>query len=128
VSCFAYHNDAAIEALERAARLSPLDPLGHLVKFAFAIAHLQSGRYRQAVEWADRALIQKPGFIHAMIVRTAACGHLDLRDEGREWVGRIRQIAPTLTTSDIRGFLSVFFAPEALACQVDGLAKAGLPP
>jgi hypothetical protein len=100
---------------------------GHLVKFAFAIAHLQSGRYEQTVEWADRALIQKPGFINAMVARTAACGHLDLREEGREWVGRIGEVAPQLTVSSIRDFLSGFFVPDALAYQVDGLAKAGLP-
>jgi adenylate cyclase len=106
-------------------RLSPLDPLGHLVKFAFALAHLQSGRYEEAIEWADRALMQKPGFTNAMIVRTAACGHLQRREEAREWVGRIREIAPQLTVSGIRGFLSGFFVPEALASQVDGLTKAG---
>ena len=89
MNCFACRNDAAIEALERATRLSPLDPLGHLVKFGFALAHLQSGRYEQAIEWADRALIQRPGFINAMVVRTAACGHLGRREEGREWIGRI---------------------------------------
>ena len=127
VNCFACRNDAAIEALERVTRLSPLDPLGHLVKFGFALAHLQSGRYKQAIEWADRALIQKPGFINAMVVRTAACGHLDLQEEGREWVGRMREIAPQLTVGSIRDFLSGFFVPDALAYQVDGLAKAGLP-
>jgi adenylate cyclase len=127
VSCFAYRNDAAIEALERATRLSPLDPLGHLIKFGFALAHLQSGRYEKAIEWADRALIQKPSFTNAMIVRTAACGHLERREEAREWVGRIRQTAPQLTVSSIKQFLSGFFIPDALAHQVDGLAKAGLP-
>jgi adenylate cyclase len=127
VNCFACRNDAAIKALDRVTRLSPLDPFGHLVKFAFALAHLQSGRYEQAVEWADRALIQKPSFINAIVVRTAACGHLDLRAENCKWVGRIREIAPQLTVSSIRDFLSGFFVPDALAYQIDGLAKAGLP-
>jgi adenylate cyclase len=126
VNCFACNNDAAIGALQQVMRLSPLDPLGHLAKFAFALAHLQSGRYEQAIEWADRALMQKPGFTNAMIVRTAACGHLHRREEGREWVGRIREIAPQLTVKNLREFLSGFFVPEALAHQVDGLAEAGL--
>jgi len=128
VNCFANRNEPAIEALKRATRLSPLDPLGHLTKFGFALAHLQSGRYEQAIEWADEALIQKPGFINAMIVRTAACGHLGLREQGRVWIERIHQAAPTLTINAIKDFLSVFFVPEALACQVDGLAKAGMSP
>jgi len=73
------------------------------------------------------ALIQKPGFTNAMIVRTAACGHLNRREEAREWVRRIHEIAPQLTVSSIKQFLSEFFVPEALAYQVDGLAEAGLP-
>jgi hypothetical protein len=128
VNNFTNSNEAAIGALQRAARLSPLDPLGQLMKFGTAVAHLQSGRHEQAIEWADQALMQKPGFINAMIVRAAACGHLDRREEGREWVSPIGQIAPTLTISDIRNFLSAFFVPEALAWQVDGLTKAGMQP
>jgi hypothetical protein len=50
-----------------------------------------------------------------MVARTAACGHLDLREEGREWVGRIGEVAPQLTVSSIRDFLSGFFVPDALA-------------
>jgi hypothetical protein len=61
-----------IDALERAVRLSPLDPLGHLVKFAFALAHVQSEHYEEAIEWADRALIQKAGFFNAMCIRAEA--------------------------------------------------------
>jgi adenylate cyclase len=48
VNSFANSNEAAIEAFQRAARLSPLDPLGQLMKFGTAIAHLQSGRYQEA--------------------------------------------------------------------------------
>jgi hypothetical protein len=39
----------------------------------------------------------------------------------------MREIAPQLTVGSIRDFLSGFLAAEALAYQVDGLAKAGLP-
>src|SRR5260370_33264927 len=59
VNCFANRNGAAIDALERAVRLSPLDPLGHLVKFGFGLAHLQSSHYEEAVGRAPRELIQK---------------------------------------------------------------------
>jgi len=62
-----------------------------------------------------------------MIARAAACGHLGRRQEGREWVRRIGEIAPQLTVSSIRSFLSRFLVPDALAFQVDGVAKAGMP-
>jgi tetratricopeptide (TPR) repeat protein len=127
VHCFANRNEAAIAALERAERLSPLDPLGHLVKFGFAIAHLQSERYEEAIVWAERALIQKPGFLNAMITRTAACGHLGRQAEGSDWVGRMREIAPGLTVKGVGDFLSGFFVPSAVAFQTGGLRAAGLP-
>ena len=60
------------------------------------VPHLQSERYEEAIVWADRALIQKPGFLNAMITRTAACGHLGRQAEGSDWVGPIREIAPRL--------------------------------
>jgi hypothetical protein len=81
-----------------------------------ALAHL--GR-----EWADRALVQKAGFFHAMCIRAVACGHLGRREEGREWVDRIREIAPDLTVESYREFLSTFIVPEGVAIQAEGYAQ-----
>jgi adenylate cyclase len=127
VNCFANRNGAAIDALERAVRLSPLDPLGHLVKFGFGVAHLQSSHYEEAVEWTDRALIQKPGFLQAMCIRAAAYGHLGRPEEGREWVQRIQETSPGLTVESYQDFLSGFFVPEAVGLHAEGLRKAGMP-
>lgn len=127
VNQYANRPGATIGALEHAVRLSPLDPLGHMVKFAFAVAHLQSQRYEEAIEWADRALVQKAGFFHAMCIRAVACGHLGRREEGREWVDRIREIAPDLTVESYREFLSTFIVPEGVAIQAEGMLKAGMP-
>jgi adenylate cyclase len=127
VNCFACHNDAAIEALQHVTRLSPLDPLGFLVKFTSALAHLQSARYEQAIEWADQTLIDRPGFTNAMMLRAAACAHLGRSEEALAWVGKIREAAPQLTVTGLKAFLSGFLVPEAMAYQVDGLVKAGMP-
>ena len=62
-----------------------------------------------------------------MVVRTASWGHLGLREEGREWVGRIRDIAPQLTVSNIRRLSFGILRPRwRWTYQVDGLTKAGL--
>ena len=61
-------------------RLSPLDPLGQLFKFAFALAHVQSKHYEEAIEWTDRALVQKPGFFNAMCISAEAWSHLGRRE------------------------------------------------
>jgi adenylate cyclase len=127
VNNFANRPGAAIDALEHAVRLSPLDPLGHMVKFSFGVAHVLAHRYEEAIEWFDRALVQKPGFFGAMQSRAGACGLLGRREEGQEWVDRIREINPDLTVQSYSDFLSGFIVPEAVALQADGLRKAGLP-
>jgi TolB-like protein len=55
--------DRAIEALEHAIRLSPLDPLGaRAFTILTAAAHFHAGRYELAIEWADRTLAAQPDY------------------------------------------------------------------
>jgi hypothetical protein len=44
--------EAAIEAIERARRLSPFDPFTFSCAANTAIAHLAARRFEQAIEWA----------------------------------------------------------------------------
>jgi TolB-like protein len=58
--------DRAIEALEHAIRLSPLDPLGaRAFTILTAAAHFHAGRYELAIEWADRTLAGLPSRVCA---------------------------------------------------------------
>ena len=52
--------EAAIEAVERARRLSPFDPSAFGYAANIAVAHLVARRFEQAIEWADRALHNQP--------------------------------------------------------------------
>jgi tetratricopeptide (TPR) repeat protein len=56
------HSGPAIEAYEHAMRLSPLDRLRRTFTNGIARAHLVSGRFEQAVDWADRTLREEPGY------------------------------------------------------------------
>ena len=49
-----YQPEAAIEACERARRLSPFDPYAFFCAGNIAIAHLAARRFEQAIESADR--------------------------------------------------------------------------
>jgi adenylate cyclase len=75
--------EAAIEALERASRLSPFDPYTFLNALNIALAHLAARRFEQAIEWADRALHDQPRLVIAMRVKVAALAHLGRLDEAR---------------------------------------------
>ena len=52
----------AIEAFERAMRLSPLDRHRRNFTNGIAHAHLTAGRYEEAVDWAERTLREEPGY------------------------------------------------------------------
>src|SRR5215472_18087284 len=64
--------EAAIEAIERARRLSPFDPYAIFYAAIIASAHLAARRFEQAIEWVDRALHEQPRIVPAMRVKVVA--------------------------------------------------------
>jgi tetratricopeptide (TPR) repeat protein len=118
--------EAAIEAIERARRLSPFDPYTFLYAFSIAIAHLAARRFERAIEWADRTLHDQPRMASAMRVKVVANAHLGRLDEARAELSRVLAIDPKLTIAGYREYAH-FQAPEVLELYVAGLRLAGLP-
>jgi tetratricopeptide (TPR) repeat protein len=118
--------DAAIEALDRAMRLSPFDPFGFFNATGFAGAHLAARRFEEAIEWADRALHEQPRFTTAIRVKVVANAHLGRLDEARAELSRMLAIDPRLTIASYRALLASA-APDFLDLVVAGLRLAGLP-
>ena len=120
--------EPAIEAFERAMRLSPLDPQSHLFTCGLAFAHIAAGRYEQAMEWADRSLRELPRYRSSIYVKVALCAHLGRLQEAREWLGRFLEDLPGLTIAEYKAqFAPGWLAPQVAEFYVDGLRKAGLP-
>jgi len=118
--------EAAIEALERAQRLSPFDPLGHLNAWGFAIAHIAAGRFEQAIEWADRALHDQPRLVTAIRAKIVANAHLGRLDEARADLARMLALYPGLTIGTFRTSAASFNS-EFVELYVTGMRLAGLP-
>jgi TolB-like protein/class 3 adenylate cyclase/Tfp pilus assembly protein PilF len=118
--------EAAIEAVERARRLSPFDPYTFLYAGTIAGAHLAARRFEQAIEWADRALHDQPRAVAAMRVKVAANAHLGRPDEARAELDRLLAIDPKLTIAGYRE-RAHYLAPEVRGLYVTGLRLAGLP-
>jgi tetratricopeptide (TPR) repeat protein len=118
--------EAAIEAVERARRLSPFDPHAFFGAVNIAIAHLAARRFEQAIEWADRALYDQPRLVSAMRVKVVALAHRGHLDAARAELGRVLAIDPKLTIAGFRAY-GHFLAPEVLELYVTGLRLAGLP-
>jgi tetratricopeptide (TPR) repeat protein len=119
--------EAAIEALGRALRLSPFDPLGYLFAAGLAEAHLAARRFDQAIECADRALHDQPRFIGPIRVKIVANAHLGRLDEARAELARYLPKDPRLTIGGWRAALAPSMAPELLELYCTGLRLAGLP-
>jgi TolB-like protein len=119
--------DAAVEAVERATRLSPLDPLSYVFKFAFAWAHLVAGRYDEAVACIDRGLHDQPRWAAAIVLKIALCELLNRDDERCEWVERLLALTPDATISRLEAGMANVMSPEIRAIFAAGLRKSGLP-
>jgi TolB-like protein/class 3 adenylate cyclase len=119
--------ELAIEAIDRALRLSPFDPLGFFRADSLAVAHLLAGRLEQAIDWADRALLDQPRFNPARRIKIAAEVHCGLLDEARAEVGRMLAIQPEVTIASFRANSARSAAPEFIDLVSAGLRLAGLP-
>jgi len=118
--------EAAIEAIERARRLSPFDPYTFICAANTAAAHLAARRFERAIEWADRALHDQPRALGAMRVKVAANAHLGRLDQARAELSRVLAIYPEQTIAGFREYFH-YLAPEFLELYVTGLRLAGLP-
>lgn len=117
----------AIEASKRAIRLSPLDPLSYIYKFAGALAYLGAGQYQEAMGWIDDALCEQPRFHASFRVKVALCGLLGQSEEGRDWLIRLLDLQPGLTITAWLKHAATFLAPGTREKMVTGFRRAGLP-
>ena len=122
---FSLAGEAAIEAIERARRLSPFDRHASGYDVNIAVAHLVARRFEQAIEWVDRALHEQPRTVVGMRAKVVALAHLGRLDEARAELSRLLAVYPKLTIAGYRE--QAFMAPEVLELYVDGLRLAGLP-
>jgi tetratricopeptide (TPR) repeat protein len=118
--------DPAIEAFERARRLSPSDVLGYHLHGGFALAHLAAGRFDQAIEWADRELHDQPLHIPTLTYKAVASAHLGRLDEARDALQRMLVIKPGWTIATSRAQRNPD-AQELNELLISGLRLAGLP-
>jgi TolB-like protein/class 3 adenylate cyclase len=119
--------EAAIEAFERAQRLSPFDPLGYFNSIGLALAHLVAQRFEQAIEWADRTLHAQPRVATAIRVKIVAFAHLGRLEEARATRAQMLAIDPRFTVGAMQALGAPSFAPEFLDLYLTGLRLAGLP-
>jgi adenylate cyclase len=116
----------AIECADRALSLSPLDPMIYYFNSLAGMANLIGERYERAIELSTRSLLENR--LHTPTLRTLAAalvlsGRLE---EGREAMGRLRELEPGLTAETLRTRYPGRDSPQA-ARFIGALMAAGLP-
>lgn len=123
---FAGYPEDAIAAAYKAIRLSPHDPELFHFQVAIATAHFVACRYGEAVEWAEKSHIERPGAPGPLRLLAVALSLLGRKQEARSTFAKVIAISPHISESGIRGAIH-FARPEDLERYIEGLRIAGLP-
>ncbi len=118
--------DAAIDNLNHAVRLSPLDPEMFRMQVGMALAHFFVGRYEIAAAWAEKAQGNLPSLLPAVALLVASHAHSGRMDKAQLALQRLRALDPTLRLGNLQEWLPIQRA-EHLARFAEGLRLARLP-
>ena len=118
--------DGAIDHLQRAMRLSPVDILMFLMQGATATAHFIAGRDDEAFAWAEKSVQRNPFIVGPTRIAAASAAYLGRPDEAAKYLARLLQIDPGLLLSNLDERIN-FRRAQDRARLAEGLRKAGLP-
>ena len=91
----------SIEYFHKAMRLSPLDPLAFRSYAGIDRPYFFSGRYEEAIAWADKALSVSPNFVTALQLKVAAAAMAGRSDAAQEAVRQLRAVQPDISIATI---------------------------
>jgi TolB-like protein/tetratricopeptide (TPR) repeat protein len=101
---YAGEPDHAIESLNKAIRLNPLDPRVFLTQSAMAFAHFIAGRDDEAANWAALGLRIKPNWLPALRVAVASNAMRGNSGETDRLLKLYLRIDPDVTITKVCGF------------------------
>ena len=116
----------AIPYFEKAIALSPYDPQRWSFYSYGALAHLLTGEFDHALEWAQKAIRIPNCHYWPFAHRVAALGHLHRESELPTALADLRLRKPNFSCAFARKRLFYIKNPEQLERYLEGLRKAGL--
>lgn len=119
-------SEGAIDSLNKAIRLNPLDPCMFLTQSAMAFAHFIAGRDDEAADWAATALRVKPNWPPALRVAIASNAMRGRLDEAGRAMKLLLQVDPGLTIETICEFYPLRREADRRRLIL-ALRKAGMP-
>ena len=114
----------AIERFNIALALGPRDPLRYLWSMGISSAHFDAARYREAVRWSRRALIEQPRATTIHRLLAPACVFADAKEEARQSFDEIKRCLPGLTIGEVTTALPL--TSDHLNRRAEGLEHLGM--
>ncbi|WP_245470736.1 adenylate/guanylate cyclase domain-containing protein [Bradyrhizobium guangzhouense] len=126
ISVYLGEHEKALNEIDRAIRVNPIDPQNYHLENARGFALLFMGKYDEACHSAERALAIQPRITPSL--RIASVGHaLSGRlDQARAMMGRLREIDTVMRLSNVEEW-SPFNRKQDVERFLEGLRLAGLP-
>jgi TolB-like protein/Tfp pilus assembly protein PilF len=118
--------DGAIEQLEVALRVNPLDPLRHTISTAMAYAHFFAGRNAEASALAADVVRQQANFFPGQRIMMACHAMAGRIDEARQACAAALRIDPTQRIS-VSNARAPFRRPQDIEKLEQGFRIAGMP-
>ena len=123
---YAGDSDGAIESLNKAIRLYPLDPRVFLTQSAMAFAHFIAGRDDEAAQWAAMALGVKPNWLPALRMTIASNAMRGRAEEAKRALNVYLGTDPKVTISKLCGYYP-FRRVADRQRLIAAMRKAGVP-
>jgi adenylate cyclase len=126
INVYLGEHEAAIEQLEIAQRLNPLDPRRYGARTAMAYAHFFAGRHEEASILAAIATQQQPNYLAGQRIMMACHAVLGRLDEARASCDTVMQIDPSQRASGVKT-RAPFQRPQDMQKLREALLVAGMP-
>jgi adenylate cyclase len=116
----------AIDHFNAFQKLGRLSPYREVALGGAANAHVQAGRYEEAIELAQQAIRRVPDYVSPHYTMASAYAHLGRMDEAAAAVREVQRIEPNANVSTNRAMSFYGGTPEGER-YLEGLLLAGLP-
>lgn len=117
-------SEEAIRYFQQALRMSPHDPFKAFFYSGTGVGHYYANRYDEAIEWARKAISERPGFSAAHRILCASFAQAGKKKATRAAMIKLQEMQPNISVAWIEQHVP--YTARAMPHFLDGMRKAGL--
>ncbi len=117
--------EGAIDEIDLAVRISPLDPFNTIYPTFRSVVHFAAGRYEETLAETRQSVRERPEFIGAWRMLVISLAHLGRIEEARDALVEAKRLQPGLSLAWAQEF-APWAREDDLNRYVEGFRIAGL--